>query len=282
VDFYQSVTEGYFETMGIRLIDGRLFTASDAGGAPQVAIVNQTMARMFWNNESPIGRRVRPSGGNSKDWCTIVGVVADVKNAGVDKPTGTEIYLPYRQPYGGGRQGMYVVLRGKNDSLDLAGAVRRELRELDPSLPVSSVISMDEVLSKAQSRPRFLTLLLTMFSSVAVALALVGIYGVLTYLVARRSREFGLRMALGAPRQHVLGLVLKQGALLAGVGVVFGLVVALVFTRLMSSLLYGVKAADPATFLIMPFVLAAVALLASYVPARRATKVDPLVALRYE
>jgi putative ABC transport system permease protein len=282
VDFYQSVSEGYFETMGIRLIEGRFFTASDAGGAPNVAIVNQTMARMFWGNDSPLGHRVRPSGLNSQEWCTVVGVVADVKNAGIDKPTGSEIYLPYRQPYGAGRVGMYVMLRGKNDSLDLAGAVRRELRDLDPTLPISSVFSMEEVLSKAQSRPRFLTLLLTVFSGVALALALVGIYGVLSYLVARRSKEFGLRMALGAPRPHVLGLVLKQGAMLALAGVGIGLLTALAFTRVMSSLLYGVKTIDPLTFIVMPLALAAVAMLASYVPARRATKVDPMVALRYE
>jgi putative ABC transport system permease protein len=282
VDFYQSVSEGYFETMGIRLIEGRFFTASDAGGAPNVAIVNQTMARMFWGNDSPLGHRVRPSGLNSQEWCTVVGVVADVKNAGIDKPTGSEIYLPYRQPYGAGRLGMYVMLRGKNDSLDLAGAVRRELRDLDPTLPVSSVFSMEEVLSTAQSRPRFLTLLLTVFSGVALALALVGIYGVLSYLVARRSKEFGLRMALGAPRPHVLGLVLKQGAALALAGVAIGLLTALAFTRVMSSLLYGVKTIDPLTFIVMPLALAAVAMLASYVPARRATKVDPMVALRYE
>ena len=280
VDFYQSVSDGYFETMGIRLVEGRFFTASDANGAPDVMIVNQTMARMFWGNQSPIGRRARPGG--SKDWCTVVGVVADVKNAGIDKPTGTELYLPYRQPQGGGSGAMYVVLRGKTDSLDLAGGVRRELYDLDPTVPVSSVRSMDEVLSTAQSRPRFLTYLLTIFSCVALALAIVGIYGVLSYLVARRSKEFGLRMALGAPRKHVLGLVLKQGAVLAGIGVVFGLLVALAFTRLMSSLLFGIRATDPLTFVFMPLALAAVALLASYVPARRATKVDPMIALRYE
>ena len=280
VDFYQSVSDGYFETMGIRLIEGRFFTASDASGAPDVIIVNQTMARMFWGNQSPIGRRARPGG--SKDWCTVVGVVTDVKNAGIDKPTGTELYLPYRQPQGGGSGGMYVVLRGKTDSLDLASAVRRELYDLDPTVPISSVRSMDEVLSTAQSRPRFLTYLLTIFSCVALALAIVGIYGVLSYLVARRSKEFGLRMALGAPRKHVLGLVLKQGAVLAGIGVVFGLLVALAFTRLMSSLLFGIRATDPVTFVLMPLALAAVALLASYVPARRATKVDPMIALRYE
>src|SRR5262249_454938 len=283
VDFYQAVSEGYFETMGIRLVEGRFFNASDAPPAPNVVIVNQTMARTFWGNQSPLGRRVRPSGGGPDSaWCTVVGGVGDVQNAGVDKPTGTELSLPYRQPQGAGRAGMYVVLRARNGSLELAGAVRRELRDLDPSLPLSGVRSMDEVLSAAQSRPRFLTLLLTIFSAVALALEMVGIYGVLSYLVARRSREFGLRMALGASRQHVLGLVLKQGAALAGVGVIFGLLVALALTRLMSSLLYGVRATDPLTFFLMPLALVAVALLASYVSARRATRVDPMVTLRYE
>jgi predicted permease len=282
VDFYQSVSDGYFEAMGIRLIEGRFFNASDAKGAPDVIIVNQTMARMFWGNDSALGRRVRPSNSAGNEWCTVVGVVADVKNAGIDKPTGSELYLPYRQPQGAGRAGMYVVLRGKSDSLDLASAVRRELNDLDPTVPVSSVRSMEDVLAAAQSRPRFLTLLLTIFSGVALALALVGIYGVLSYLVARRSKEFGLRMALGAPRQHVLGLVLKQGAVLALAGVFFGLLAALAFTRVMSSMLYGVRAIDPLTFIVMPLALASVALLASYVPARRATKVDPMVALRYE
>ncbi len=280
VDFYQSVSNGYFETMGIRLIEGRFFNASDAKGAPDVIIVNQTMARTFWGNASPLGRRVRP--GSTDPWCTVVGVVADVKNAGIDKPTGTELYVPFTQPQGAGNPGMYVVLRGKSDSLDLASAVRRELSDLDPSVPVSNVRSMDDVLTTAQSRPRFLTLLLTVFSSVALALALVGIYGVLSYLVARRSREFGLRMALGAPRGHVLALVLKQGAGLALAGVFFGWLAALGLTRLMSSVLYGVRATDPVTFIVMPLALASVAMLASYVPARRATKVDPMVALRYE
>jgi putative ABC transport system permease protein len=283
IDFYQTVSDGYFETMGIRLIEGRFFNASDAKGAPDVAIINQTMARMFWGNESALGHRVRPSGGSpGNEWCTVVGVVADVKNAGIDKPTGTELYLPYRQPQGGGNPAMYVVMRGKSDSLNLAGAVRRELNDLDPTVPVSSVRNMEDVLSAAQSRPRFLTMLLTVFSGVALALALVGIYGVLSYLVARRSREFGLRMALGAPRQHVLALVLKQGAVLALAGVGLGLITALAFTRMMASMLYGVGATDPLTFVVMPLALAAVALLASYVPARRATKVDPMVALRYE
>jgi putative ABC transport system permease protein len=282
IDFFKSVSSGYFETMGIKLTEGRLFNDSDVAGAPDVMVINQTMARMFWGNQSALGHRVRVFNTTKNEWCTIIGVVADVKNAGLDQPTGSELYLPYRQPQGGGNPGMYVVLRGKNDALDFSSAVRHELSELDPTVPISRVSSMDDVLSAAQSRPRFLTYLLSIFSGVALALALVGIYGVLSYLVARRSKEFGLRMALGAPRQHILGLVMKQGALLAGVGVAFGLVVALVFTRLMSSLLYGVRSTDPMTFVLMPLALAAVALIASYVPARRATKVDPMVALRYE
>jgi predicted permease len=282
VDFYQAVSEGYFETMRIPLIEGRTFTAADAQGAPLVVIVNQTMARTFWGNQSALGRRVKPSG-PGQEWCTVVGVVADVKNAGIDKPTGTEIYLPFRQPQGGGYTGMFVVLRGApRAKADLAGEVRRVLRDLDPSLPVSSVRSMEDVLSVAQSRPRFLTLLLTIFSTLALALAVVGIYGVLSYLVARRIKEFGLRMALGAPRQHVLGLVLKQGVVLAMVGVAVGLFFAAIFARFMSNLLYGVRTIDPWTFIVMPIALALVALGASYVPARRATKVDPMVTLRYE
>jgi putative ABC transport system permease protein len=282
VDFYQYVSDGYFETMGVRLEEGRFINSSDAKGAPDVTVINQTMARKFWGNESPLGHRIRVNNSKDNEWCTIVGVVADVKNAGIDKPTGSELYLPYRQPQGGGAASMYLVMRAKSDALNLASAVRHELNNLDPTVPISTVRSMDDVLAAAQSRPRFLTLLLTIFSGVALALALVGIYGVLSYLVACRSKEFGLRMALGAPRQHVLGLVLKQGAALAVAGVAFGLIAALAITRLMSSLLYGVRATDPMTFIVMPLALAAVALLASYVPARRATKVDPMVALRYE
>ena len=281
IDFYQVVSEGYFETMGIRLVEGRTFTGSDAQGAPDVVIINQTMARMYWGNQSAIGRRVKPSG--SLDvWCTVVGVVADVKNGGIDKPIGTELYLPFRQSQGFGRPASYIVLRSTTQPTALTSAIRKQLYELDPDVPISSVSMMEDVLAAAQSRPRFLALLLTMFSSVALALAAVGIYGVLSYLVARRGKEFGLRMALGAPRQHVLGLVLKQGAVLAFIGLAIGLGAALALTRLMASLLFGIRATDPLTFVLMPVVLAAIVLAASYIPARRATKVDPMVALRYE
>lgn len=280
IDFYQVVSEDYFETMRIPLIEGRYFTSADAEGSPRAVIVNQTMARMYWGNQSALGRHVLRD--REGKWCTIVGVVGDVKNAGMDKPTGTELYLPFRQAQGNGVAAGYVVLRSTQAETGLTSAVRRALRDLEPAAALSNSRPMEEVISASQSRPRFLTMLLTIFSGVALALAAVGIYGVLSYVVAQRNKEFGLRMALGAPRGHVLGLVLKQGALLAIVGLGIGLGAALALTRLMATLLYNVGATDPATFVLMPAALAGVALAASYLPARRATQVDPIVTLRYE
>ncbi|MFI5091888.1 MAG: ABC transporter permease [Candidatus Acidiferrum sp.] len=281
VDFYQVVSKDYFATMGIRLMDGRLFDDRDVQGAPDVVIINKTMALTFWPHQNPIGRRVRPD----KDWCTIIGVVDDVKNAGLDRPAGTELYLPYRQTAAvdAGVSSMYVVLRPRGgDPRPLAGAVREQLRELDPSLPLADVRLMEDVLSRAQARPRFLTLLLSLFSVVALAIATVGIYGVVSYSVARRTKEFGLRMVLGAQSGDVLGLVLKQGAEMIAIGVAFGLVLALFLTRLMASLLFGVAPTDLATFASVTAVLFGVALAACYIPARRATRVDPIQTLRYE
>jgi putative ABC transport system permease protein len=280
IDFYQIVSEDYFETMGIPLIEGRYFDSHDADGSQSVAIVNQTMARMYWPNENVIGRHIRSY--NRYPYSTIIGVVGDVKNAGLDKPTGAELYFPFRQQEGYGNATSYLVLRSTQSPAVLTAAVRRELRDLEPAAPVSNVRSMEDLIGASQSRPRFLTLLLTIFSAVALTLAVVGIYGVLSYLVAQRGKEFGLRLALGAPRGHVLGLVLKQGALLAMVGLGAGLVASLALTRMMSTLLYGVRATDPITFLVMPAALAVAALAASLLPARRATKVDPMVTLRYE
>ncbi len=281
VDFYQAVSKDYFATMGIRLMDGRLFDERDVQDAPQVVIVNKAMAQTFWPNQNPVGRRVRPGG--SKDWCTIVGVVDDVKNAGLDRPAGTELYLPYRQPAGAGNSDMFVVMRSQGgDPRSLAGEVRQQMNEIDPSLPLADVRLMEDVLSRAQARPRFLTLLLTLFSAVALAIATVGIYGVVSYSVARRTKEFGLRMVLGAQTGDVMGLVMKQGAGMIAIGVAFGLVLALFFTRLMASLLFGVTPTDLATFASVTAVLFGVALAACYIPARRATRVDPIQTLRYE
>jgi len=281
VDFYQAVSKDYFATMGIRLMDGRLFDARDVQGAPEVVLVNKTMAMTFWPRQNPIGRRLKPGG--SKNWSTVVGMVDDVKNAGLDRPAGTELYLPYRQPAGAGNSDMYVVMRTPaGDPRSLAGVVREQLNAIDPSLPLADVRLMEDVLTRAQARPRFLTLLLSLFSIVAFAIATVGIYGVVSYSVARRTKEFGLRMVLGAQGEDVLGLVMKQGAGMVAIGVAAGLATAFALTRLMASLLFGVTPTDLPTFAGVTVLLFAVALLACYLPARRATRVDPIQTLRYE
>ena len=281
VDFYQAVSKDYFTTMGIRLIDGRFFDEHDVQGAPEVVIINKTMALTFWPGQEPLGRRIRPGG--SKDWSTIIGVVDDVKNAGLDRPAGTELYLPYRQPTGQGNSDMYVVMRSQiGDPRSLASVVRGQLNQLDPSLPLADVRLMEDVLSRAQARPRFLTLLLSLFSGVALAIATVGIYGVVSYAVARRTKEFGLRMVLGAQRADVLGLVMKQGAGMVAIGILVGLATAFALTRLMASLLFGVTPTDLPTFTGVTVLLFVTALAACYVPARRATRVDPIQTLRYE
>jgi len=281
VDFYQAVSKDYFATMGIRLMDGRLFDARDVQGAPDAVIINKTMAMTFWPRQNPIGRRLKPGG--SKNWSTVVGMVDDVKNAGLDRPAGTELYLPYRQPAGAGNSDMYVVMRTPaGDPRSLAGIVREQLNAIDPSLPLADVRLMEDVLTRAQARPRFLTLLLSLFSIVAFAIATVGIYGVVSYSVARRTKEFGLRMVLGAQGGDVLGLVMKQGAGMVGIGIVAGLATAFALTRLMASLLFGVTPTDLPTFAGVTVLLFVVALLACYLPARRATRVDPIQTLRYE
>jgi predicted permease len=178
IDYYQVVSKDYFQTMGIRLMDGRLFDARDTSSSPDVIIVNQTLARTFYGNESPIGRRIQPNMDGAM--CTVIGVVEDVKNAGIDRPAGTELYLPYTQKHGSGNNDAFVVLRSNGDASSLAGAVRQEVQAIDPTIPVSHVRLMDDVLSSAQARPRFLTLLLSLFSGIALVIATVGIYGVIS------------------------------------------------------------------------------------------------------
>ncbi|HTB14769.1 MAG TPA: ABC transporter permease [Bryobacteraceae bacterium] len=278
IDYWQNVGDRFFETMGIRLLDGRLFDARDAESGTPTVIVNQTMARTYYGNDSAIGRRIRP--GFQDPWRIIVGVVEDVKNAGLDKPAGTEIFLPARQFVP--RRSIYLAVRTAGDPHSLISAVRSAVHDIDPSLPVAQVRTMDEVLAGARSRPRFLTTLLGLFSFTALLLAAVGLYGVISYSVTRRMTEFGIRMAMGAKTGDVLGLVLSQGLKLAAAGVLAGAIGALALTRLISGLLFGVSSFDPLTFCAMALLLGAVTIAACIIPALRATKVDPLIALRYE
>jgi putative ABC transport system permease protein len=278
IDYYQTVGPRFFDTMGIPLIEGRYLDERDGDGANPVVVVNQTMARMYWPGQSAIGKRIRPS--FRDPWRTIVGVVGDVKNAGIDRPTGTEIFLPYDQI--GAARTMFVLLRTQGDPMRLLGPARGALAEVDSSIPIALPRTMEDVVGLAQARPRFLTLLLTLFSTVALALAALGIYGVMSYAVAQRTSEFGVRMAIGAQPGDVLSLVLRQGTLLGLAGVIAGALGAVALTRFLRGLLFGIDSLDPTTFLSMAGLLSLVILLACLLPARRATKVDPLVALRYE
>jgi putative ABC transport system permease protein len=247
-----------------------------------VVVVNQALARRFWQG-SPIGRRVNPGFADPKVWATIVGVVEDTKNIGLDKPAGPELYFSAAQVAQFGLSTtMNFIVRTDGDPQAMSAGVRAAVREVDPNLPVYSLRPMSEVVARSMVQPRFLSLLLATFSGIALFLAAIGIYGVMAYSVAQRTQEIGVRMALGAQRLHVLRLVFGQGLILLAAGTVLGLVGAFALTRLMHSLLFEITTTDPVTYSGVVVLLAVVALLACYIPARRATKVDPLVALRYE
>jgi len=283
VDYWNIVGTDYFKTMKIRLLEGRTFESQDDNEkAMPVVVVNQALAKRFWKG-SPLGRRVNPTFADPKVWFTIVGVVEDTKNAGMDKPAGPELYMQVRQVanYFLGGNGSFVV-RTSNESLSLESSIRSAVRELDPTLPVYNLRSMNEVVSRSMVQPRFLAILLATFSGIALFLAAIGIYGVMAYSVAQRTQEIGVRMALGAQPFHVLRLIFGQSLVMLLIGTVIGLAGAFALTRLMRTLLFEVTATDPLTYVSVVIVLTVVALLACYVPARRAAKVDPLIALRYE
>jgi predicted permease len=286
VDYYNTVTAGYVETMGIPVVEGRAFQPSDATGT--TVMINQAMARMFYKDQSPIGRRVRPSAPASLNvpWFTIVGVLKDVKQAGVDKAAGTELFFNLDQlttintGYGVGT--MNIVMRTTLPADSLSGTIRAVVGGLDPSLPIVKLRSVDDVFAEAIGRPRLLAQLLGIFAGLALLLAAIGSYGVLAYMVAERRREIGIRMALGADRASVLRLVLSQGLGLTLVGVAGGLAVAFAMNRVLASLLFGVQPSDPATIAGVVVLIATVALVACYLPARSATRVDPMIVLRDE
>jgi putative ABC transport system permease protein len=277
------ISPEYFQTMGIPMRAGRPFAAQDGADAPKVVIINETLARRFFPNENPIGRRLFPAP-NQK---TIVGVAPDTRHHGLDQEVRPEVYLPYLQ-HPNDMISLRLVVRGEpgqnnpTGSSSLAPAIRNQAQAIEPNEPVSQVITMDEQLSNSVAQRRFQMLLLGVFAAVALAIATVGIYGVISYSVSQRTQEIGIRMALGAQANDVLRMLIWRGISLALVGVALGLAAALALTRFMKNLLFEVSATDPATFALIALLLVGVAFIASYIPARRATKVDPLIALRSE
>jgi predicted permease len=286
VDYYNTVTTGYVEAMGIPVVEGRAFLPTDALGT--TVMINQTMARTFYKEQSPIGRRVRPSGPPTANlpWYTIVGVLKDVKQGGVDKKTGTELYFNFEQRANGApgfNPGtMNVVMRATQTPEALAGTIHQVVASLDPALPVVKLQSMEDVFADAIGRPRLLAQLLGLFAGLALLLAAIGSYGVLSYMVTERRREIGIRMALGADRASVLRMVLGQGLRLTLIGVVIGLAAAFGMNRVLASLLFGVRPSDPLTIASVVLLIGTVALVACYLPARVATRVDPMIVLRDE
>jgi putative ABC transport system permease protein len=278
-------TPGYFTVMGIPLVSGRDFTERDGSGAPVVAIVNEEFVKRYFPNENPVGKRIRlgweqdtaATGGNITLGGEIVGVVGNVRRRGLSQEIYPETYASYMQPT---FANFSVVVRSTSDPSTVMAAIRAQVRELDRDLPLTELRQLNELVSQSVSRPRFYTTVLGVFAAIALILAAVGIYGVISYAVSLRTRELGIRIALGATGRQVSGLVLQQGVSLALAGVVIGGAGAYWLTRLLGKLLFGVSATDPLTFLGVAALLTAIAALASFIPARKAARVDPLLAMR--
>jgi predicted permease len=274
----RTATNDYFRTMEIPIVQGRFFNDHDTTDVPPVVLIDQKFAKRFWPHESAVGKRVK-QGGPKTPWSTIVGVVGTVKEYGLDIDGRMVVYYPEQQAADGD---LYLVARTSNDPASVASAMVREIHAIDPGVPVFEVRTMQERLHDSLARQRFSMAVLGGFAGFALLLAAVGVYGVISYMVTQGTHDIGLRMALGAERRNILGLVVRQGMTLAGIGIVAGLIGAFSLTRVMATLLFGVSATDVFTFSAVTLFLAAIALVASYVPALRATRVDPVVALHYE
>jgi len=271
----------YFRVMGIPVLQGRGFTDSDTEGGLPVAIVNEELVRETWAGQNPIGKRLKMYG-DEHPWLTVIGVAGNVRTQGLDIGFYPEIYIPYMQYSSWDQRPFDLVIRTVRKPLSIVPAVRLAVAELDRNLPISDIRTMDQVANETLSLKNFLTVLLASFGGLALLLAAVGIYGVMAYSVAQRTQEIGIRMALGAKQSYIIGSVIRQGLGLALAGGLVGLVTALGLTRFLSTQLYGVKANDGFTFAIAPLILIVVAFFATYIPARRAAQVDPMIALRYE
>jgi putative ABC transport system permease protein len=281
---HRQVSADYLKTMRISLLQGRYFTPQDNAQSIPVVIVNETMARQYWPGQNAVGRRIKLGDPNEDlPWFEVVGIVADVRQMGLDAPVKAEMYLPFQQvtnhPWFQPRD---LAIRTVGDTAGLVNAVRQVIREVDPDQPISNIATMSELLGEEAAQRRLGMLMLAAFSALALLLASIGIYGVLAYFVTQHTNEIGVRLALGATQRNILVMIVRRGMALTGLGVAIGLAAAFAMTRLMSSLLFEVKAVDPLTFVLVPILLTVVALLASFIPAWRAMKVDPLVALRYE
>ena len=278
--FYRVVSPDYFTTMGISVVRGNQFTDRDTADVPGVAIINDAAARKFWPGEDPLSKRIKRGRPESKNpWLSIVGIVGSANQLSLREDTQPEIYLPYLQ---NASRTLTLVARTTSDPRTITGQIRKEVWEIDKDLPVSSMKLMEDLISTSVAQPRFYVILLSVFAALALILAAVGVYGVMSYNVTLRTRDIGIRMALGASPGDIFKHVIGQALILALIGLGIGVILAVASTRVMSSLLYGVSTFDPVTLLATAVVLLTVAVSASYMPARKATKVDPMVALRYE
>jgi predicted permease len=279
---FQWVTAGYFRAMRTPLVRGRLITGADREDAPLVAVINETMAERYWPGQDAVGQRFH-MGTADQPWMTVVGVLGRTHHNSFTESARAEMYLPHAQlplTIRGAPRAMALVIRTDVEPLSIAPALRATIRDLDPSLPVSEIRSLEQIVSDSLSESRFAAVLLGVFAGIALILAMVGVYGTISLLVTERVPEIGLRVALGATRWSILGMVLRQGLALAAIGIAIGLAGAAALTRLLTSVVYGVSTLDPVTFAAVPLILALVAALASLVPARRAAAVDPVVTLR--
>jgi len=280
IGHFQQVTPGYFRTMRIPIVRGRGFTDADRSGQPLVAIVSQSVAKRYWPNAEALGQQIAPPW--DAPWMTVVGIVPDTKQDSLRDTSRTSVYAPWAQSTLRYTAEMWVAARTTGDPSSLASTIRRIVRDLDRTIAVSSVRTMDAVVDESMRKTRFTVLLVGGFAAAALLLGAIGIYGVMSYLVGQRTQEMGIRLALGASAGGVLGLVVGRAARLAALGAALGILAALVATRWLSGLLYGVSATDPVTFVIVPIGFLAIAVLASYVPAHRATRIDPVRALKAE
>jgi putative ABC transport system permease protein len=278
------VSDRYFATLGAPLVRGRFFTARDDRTAPEVVIINEALAKRYFGGQDPVGRRLKNGGperpiGPNNQWMTIVGVVGDIYYSGLDAPADPTVYMPLLQR---ANTTQYVVLRTASDPGRVASSARSIVAELDKDLPIVGLMTMAEQMRASVGPSRFRTTLVAIFAAIGLLLAAIGIYGVMAYTVSERTHEIGVRAALGAERRDVLKLVLGEAAGLAAAGVAAGLAGSLATTRLIRALLFHVEPTDPATLAGISVLFAVTALVASYVPARRAMRVDPMIALRYE